>query len=52
MFERKIVFDNVVLLLECFGYLKVEIKKRVLELLEVVGIFEKKNDKFRNLSGG
>ncbi|HDF2942018.1 TPA: methionine ABC transporter ATP-binding protein [Clostridioides difficile] len=52
LLERKTVFDNVALPLECFGYLKAEIKKRVLELLEVVGISEKKNDKPRNLSGG
>ncbi|EAA0009919.1 TPA: methionine ABC transporter ATP-binding protein [Clostridioides difficile] len=52
LLERKTVFDNVALPLECFGYSKEEIKKRVLELLEVVGISEKKNDKPRNLSGG
>lgn len=52
LLERKTVFDNVALPLECFGYTKAEIKKRVLELLEVVGISEKKNDKPRNLSGG
>lgn len=52
LLERKTVFDNVALPLECFGYSKAEIKKRVLELLEVVGISEKKNDKPRNLSGG
>ncbi|MCC0784954.1 methionine ABC transporter ATP-binding protein [Clostridioides sp. ES-S-0108-01] len=52
LLERKTVFDNVALPLECFGYSKAEIKKRVIELLEVVGISEKKNDKPRNLSGG
>ncbi|HBG5344710.1 TPA: methionine ABC transporter ATP-binding protein [Clostridioides difficile] len=52
LLERRTVFDNVALPLECFGYSKSEIKKRVLELLEVVGISEKKNDKPRNLSGG
>ncbi|EQF25521.1 ABC transporter family protein [Clostridioides difficile CD160] len=52
LLERRTVFDNVALPLECFGYTKSEIKKRVLELLEVVGISEKKNDKPRNLSGG
>lgn len=41
LLERKTVFDNVALPLECFGYSKAEIKKRVLELLEVVGISEK-----------
>lgn len=52
LLERRTVFDNVALPLECFGYTKSEIKERVLELLEVVGISEKKNDKPRNLSGG
>ncbi|MDI0265408.1 methionine ABC transporter ATP-binding protein [Clostridioides difficile] len=52
LLERRTVFDNVALPLECFGYTKSEIQKRVLELLEVVGISEKKNDKPRNLSGG
>lgn len=52
LLERRTVFDNVALPLECFGYSKAEIKKRVSELLEVVGISEKKNDKPRNLSGG
>ncbi|MGS5514451.1 methionine ABC transporter ATP-binding protein [Clostridioides difficile] len=52
LLERRTVFDNIALPLECFGYTKSEIQKRVLELLEVVGISEKKNDKPRNLSGG
>jgi D-methionine transport system ATP-binding protein len=52
LLERKTVFDNVALPLECFGYTKQEIKERVLELLDLVGISEKKNEKPRNLSGG
>ena len=52
LLERKTVFDNVALPLECFGYTKQEIKERVLELLDLVGISEKKDEKPRNLSGG
>ncbi|WP_024620541.1 methionine ABC transporter ATP-binding protein [Metaclostridioides mangenotii] len=52
LLERKTVFDNVALPLECFGYTKQEITERVLELLDLVGISEKKNEKPRNLSGG
>lgn len=52
LLERKTVFENVALPLECFKYSKAEIKKKVLELLYLVGIDDKKNDKPRNLSGG
>lgn len=52
LLERKTVFENIALPLECFKYPKLEINKRVLELLDLVGISDKKNDKPRNLSGG
>ncbi len=52
LLERKTVFDNIALPLECFGYTKQEINKRVTELLDLVGISEKKDEKPRNLSGG
>ncbi len=52
LLERKTVFENVALPLECFKYSKEEINKRVLELLDLVGIIDKKDDKPRNLSGG
>ena len=52
LLERKTVFENVALPLECFKYSKAEKNKRVNELLEVVGIADKKNQKPRNLSGG
>ena len=52
LLERKTVFENVSLPLECFKYSKCEIEKRVLELLDLVGISDKKNDRPRNLSGG
>lgn len=52
LLERKTVFENVSLPMECFGYKKDEIKKRVEELLDLVGILDKKDQKPRNLSGG
>ena len=48
LLERKTVFENVALPLECFKYSKAEKN----ELLELVGIADKKNQKPRNLSGG
>ena len=52
LLERKTVFENVALPLECFKYSKAEKNKRVNELLELVGIADKKNQNPRNLSGG
>lgn len=52
LLERKTVFENVALPLECFGYSKAEKEKRVMELLKLVGLKERRNDKPRNLSGG
>ena len=52
LLERKTVFENVALPMECFKYTKEEINKRVDELLKLVGIDDKKNQKPRNLSGG
>ena len=52
LLERKTVFENVALPLECFKYSKAEKNKRVNELLELVGMADKKNQKPRNLSGG
>lgn len=52
LLERKTVFENVALPLECFGYSKAKKEKRVMELLELVGLKERRNDKPRNLSGG
>ena len=52
LLERKTVFENVALPLECFHYSKEETEKRVLELLKLVGIEDKKDRKPRNLSGG
>lgn len=52
LLERRSVFENVALPLECFKYSKKEREKRVLELLELVGLLDKKNSKPRELSGG
>lgn len=52
LLERKTVFENVALPLECFKFSKEEKEKRVMELLKLVGIDDKKNSKPRNLSGG
>ncbi len=41
LLERKNVFENVALPLECFGYSKAEKNKRVDELLELVGMANK-----------
>ena len=52
LLERRTVFENVALPLECFKYSKAEIEKRVNNLLEIVGLSDKKDVKPRNLSGG
>lgn len=52
LLERKTVFQNVALPLECFKYSKSEIEERVTNLLDLVGLGDKKDVKPRNLSGG
>ena len=52
LLERRNVYDNVALPLECWGYSKADIDKRVIELLELVGLSDKKKSKPRELSGG
>lgn len=52
LMERKTVYQNIALPMECWGYKKNEIHKRVKELVEIVGISDKINDKPRTLSGG
>lgn len=52
LMERKTVFKNVSLPLEVWGYKKDYIKTKVFELLELVGLSEKKNQYPKNLSGG
>lgn len=52
LLQRKTVFDNVALPLELWGYKKDKVKKRVLELLKLVGLEDKLNVKPSSLSGG
>lgn len=52
LMERKTVYQNIALPMECWGYSKAEIDQRVRELLKVVELEEKINDKPRMLSGG
>lgn len=52
LLERRTVFENVALPLECFKYSKSEIEEKVNTLLELVGLSDKKDVKPRNLSGG
>lgn len=52
LLERLTVYENVALPMVCWNYPKNVIDKRVKELLELVGIIDKINEKPRNLSGG
>ncbi len=52
LMKRKNVFDNVALPLEVWGYDKNEIKDKVLRLLKLVGLENKKLSKPSELSGG
>jgi D-methionine transport system ATP-binding protein len=52
LLSSRTVFDNVAFPLELAGVSKNEIKNRVKELLELVGLDEKINDYPANLSGG
>ena len=52
LLKRKTVFENISLPLEVWGYKKDYIKKRVDELLELVGLSDKSKSKPSELSGG
>ena len=52
LMNRKNVYENIMFPLEIWGVPKKEAEERVKELLELVGLTEKKNEKIRNLSGG
>ncbi|CBH20219.1 DL-methionine transporter subunit; ATP-binding component of ABC superfamily [Acetoanaerobium sticklandii] len=52
LMNRKTVYENIALPMECWKYNKKDIDKRVKELLELVGLEEKMNDKPKILSGG
>lgn len=52
LMTRKNVFDNIALPLDVWGYNKREIEDKVLDLLKLVGLEEKKLSKPSELSGG
>lgn len=52
LLERKTVYENVALPMECWGYKKQDIDKKVKELLELVELGDKIKSKPRELSGG
>ncbi|GAA0063210.1 methionine ABC transporter ATP-binding protein [Clostridium sp. CTA-1] len=52
LLERKTVYENVALPMECWGYKKQDIDKKVKELLELVELGNKIKSKPRELSGG
>jgi D-methionine transport system ATP-binding protein len=52
LLQRKTVYENIALPMECWGYKKSVIDKRVKELLGLVGIKDKISEKPRTLSGG
>ena len=52
LLERETVYNNVALPMKCWKYSKEEQHKRVMELLDLVGLTDKKDARPRNLSGG
>lgn len=52
LMNRKNVFENIMFPLKVWGTPKAEAEARVNELLELVGLSAKRDDKVRNLSGG
>ena len=52
LLERKTVYQNIAMPMECWKYPKEEIDKKVNELIELVGLEDKVKAKPRNLSGG
>lgn len=52
LLERKTVYDNVALPMECWGWSRKERDQKVKELLELVGLKDKMKVKPRTLSGG
>lgn len=52
LLERESVFNNVALPMTCWGYQREEIEKKVMSLLELVGLADRRDDRPRSLSGG
>lgn len=52
LLERRNVYHNIAIPMECWGYSEKEISERVMKLLKLVGLEEKSGVKPRELSGG
>ena len=52
LIERKSVYENIALPMECWGYGKKAINNKVMDLLELVNLTEKANAMPKELSGG
>lgn len=52
LMNRKNVYENIIFPLDIWGMPKKEASSRVEELLDLVGLTEKRYEKIRNLSGG
>lgn len=52
LMNRKDVFENILFPLEVWGVAKKDANKRASDLLELVGLSEKKHERIRSLSGG
>ncbi len=52
LMARKTVYENVAFPLEIWGAAKAETDGRVMELLELVGLADRRNDRIQSLSGG
>lgn len=52
LLERATVYQNVALPMKCWGYSKEEIDKKVMSLLDLVGLKDRADARPRNLSGG
>jgi ABC transporter related protein len=52
LIERRSVYHNIAIPMECWGYKEKEIRERVMNLLNLVGLEEKSDVRPRQLSGG
>ena len=52
LIERKTVYENIVIPLECWNIPKAEQEERIQKLLKIVGLESKRDQKARDLSGG
>ena len=52
LLERKTVYQNIALPMKCWKYPQDEIDRKVTDLLELVGLSDKVNERPQNLSGG